>query len=224
MVRRSRGSVTVMVATLLMFSVGAVGGAHGARGDGQDRRLVVGSGGPADTPRDAWPPNEGPGEHAVSSEALDQGPLLAQVSDLERELQILRVGDIGMLSVDWKSKAVELHWKGELPAEVQALVFSESLRFPVRVMNSDHTWRELDTAARTVIEQMKAGGSISGATGAAIQEELTGLRIFLESPEADTPSLREQIQSLAPGVPLEFVFEPWAASNRPAVAGTYQLY
>lgn len=215
MVRRSRSSAVAVFAILPIFLAGTMSGAHGgSREDGQDRRFVVGSGGPANTPRDEWPPNEGPGEHAVSAEALDQGPLVAHVADLERELQALGMGDVGMLSVDWEANAIELHWKGQLPAAVKALVVSGSLRFPVRVMNSDHTWRELDAAARAVIERMKTGGSLSGAVAVAIQEDLEGLRIFLESPEADTPSLRGEIQSLVPDVPLEFVFEPWAVSNR----------
>lgn len=183
-------------------------------------RFVVGGEGLDGPDLDKWPDNEGPGESEVSAEVAEQSAVLTAVDELETGLAQLGFGDEGLVGVDWNAEAIDLYWEGALPAPVAAFLESFASDVPVRVHDSTFSREDLHEASLRLLDAVAEGGALSDVAGVAIQEDLSGLRVFTTREDADEVALAAAIQAVLPAVPLEFVFEPWAAENKPAVAGS----
>lgn len=181
--------------------------------------FAVGGGGLDNGHLDQWSANERPGESEVSDEVAVQGPLLAAAGDLDTGLEELGWGDEGLVGVDWEAEAIDLYWSGDLPTPVASLVSSFASEFPVRVRNSALARDDLHRASLRLLDAIDSVRALSDVAGVGIKEDLTGLRIFTTREDVDQTALKTAIGAVLPDVPLEFVYEPWAAENQPAVAG-----
>lgn len=222
-----RRMVFALLGTSLLAPSAMAVGSPGVQADGPSDhvaqtgpRFVVGGEGLDGSDLDQWPANEGPGESEVSAEVAHQSAMLTAIDELEAGLAQLGFGEEGLVGVDWDTETIDLYWDGALPAPVAAFLASSVSDIPVRVHDSAFSREDLQEASLRLLDAVAEGGALDEVAGVAIQEDLRGLRVFTTREDVDEVALGSAIQAVLQAVPLEFVYEPWAAENKPAVAGS----
>lgn len=180
----------------------------GTIGDAPDRDL------------DRWPVNSGPGEDAVTEEAERQAPLLEQKAELEQKIASLGFDERGQISVDWDTQRLVLHWAGSMPESVDQLINDATLRFPVIHETGAYSRSQLEEKIRLIFEARAKSDVLNAVVGIALQEDLSGLRVFLADPDSNRETISNAIRVVVSDVPIEFVHQGWAGPIQPVVAGS----
>lgn len=156
----------------------------------------------------------------MAEESERQAPLLEQMTELERKIASLGFHDQGQMSVDWDSQRLVLHWAGSMPESVDRLINDATLRFPVVQETGAYSRSQLEEKIRLIFEARTRSDVLNAVVGIAMQEDLNGLRVFLEDPDSNRAAISHAIRGIVSDVPIEFVYRGWAGPLRPVVAGS----
>lgn len=163
---------------------------------------------------------DGEGGEELSPEAVRQAPLLAAHRALESVANQSGPG-LGTIQVDWDANELRLYWKGQLPSALVAALDQVRERHVVHVHPAEYSWVELDAVIQSMIRQVQNQPILDPVVGIQMETDLSGLIIFLDSPDLAVQPLADRLLEVADvDVPLRFVHEEWAISVDPAEAGS----